>query len=455
MKRSIISYRSYCQLLRLWSSKSARVGSSSVCCVKDNIVTSLPACFQLTVPPGRSYCTSTENVDEEEDVIEDDIDDVGPTIPVFQHRTNLPAKFRTQHDDPTKFSLEDVGLYYKVSPEDYKKYIQSGQWPGYKKQVKTFTEATVMVRQPALEVLDIIENANYDYPPLRLFFYGKVGTGKSMSLSHVVQHCGHQGMLTIHIPDFNELIRHRTSGVRPHAPSEYTDGLIDYTDDALNWLQYFKLQNEELLKKLNIKTTKEYVWSARDSTPVGSDILDLLSFGLERKKYSSDCIGAMFREIKKAANEKRVKVLVAIDGVNGLWKNTTIKDSEKKIINAQKVSTIQHFHKLFEHNWSNGICVGTLCPSVEAINNTMYENKMDVPYTPQYLLKKEGFDYMDPFVPIIVSEYNFKEAHNCIDYYIERKWIQSPRSLTESGKKEIMMLANMNPLQLMTISGRF
>lgn len=43
------------------------------------------------------------------------------------------------------------------------------------------------------------------------------------------------------------------------------------------------------------------------------------------------------------------------------------------------------------------------------------------------LLYFQGFDFMDPFVPILVPEFNYKEAHNCIDYYIDRKWINKPK----------------------------
>ena len=34
---------------------------------------------------------------------------------------------------------------------------------------------------------------------------------------------------------------------------------------------------------------------------------------------------------------------------------------------------------------------------------------------------------MDPFVPVFVPQYSNKEVYSCIEYYIERMWIQRPK----------------------------
>lgn len=39
-------------------------------------------------------------------------------------------------------------------------------------------------------------------------------------------------------------------------------------------------------------------------------------------------------------------------------------------------------------------------------------------------LLQEGFDALDPFVPILVSNYNRKEFESCIQYYLENSWLQ-------------------------------
>lgn len=37
---------------------------------------------------------------------------------------------------------------------------------------------------------------------------------------------------------------------------------------------------------------------------------------------------------------------------------------------------------------------------------------------------QEGFDALDPFIPILVSNYNPKEFESCIQYYLENSWLQ-------------------------------
>lgn len=37
---------------------------------------------------------------------------------------------------------------------------------------------------------------------------------------------------------------------------------------------------------------------------------------------------------------------------------------------------------------------------------------------------QEGFDALDPFVPILVPSYNPKEFESCIQYYLENDWLQ-------------------------------
>lgn len=39
-------------------------------------------------------------------------------------------------------------------------------------------------------------------------------------------------------------------------------------------------------------------------------------------------------------------------------------------------------------------------------------------------LLQEGFDALDPFVPILVPSYNPKEFESCIQYYLENDWLQ-------------------------------
>lgn len=67
---------------------------------------------------------------------------------------------------------------------------------------------------------------------------------------------------------------------------------------------------------------------------------------------------------------------------------------------------------------------------------------------PRYLLGKEGFEHLDPFVPISVENLTQDEFDAMVDYYKNRKWI---RTITPEGEKELLLLSGSNPEKLMEV----
>ena len=59
----------------------------------------------------------------------------------------------------------------------------------------------------------------------------------------------------------------------------------------------------------------------------------------------------------------------------------------------------------------------------------------------------KGFKDFDPFIPIEVPVYTDKEMESCLNYYIDRKWIQRPAAKTPEGRNEIKFLSGFNPLE--------
>ncbi len=57
-----------------------------------------------------------------------------------------------------------------------------------------------MIRQPALEVINYLKQADYNNPAVKYLLYGKPGSGKTMSLSHIIHYCHSQGWLIVQIP---------------------------------------------------------------------------------------------------------------------------------------------------------------------------------------------------------------------------------------------------------------
>lgn len=66
----------------------------------------------------------------------------------------------------------------------------------------------------------------------------------------------------------------------------------------------------------------------------------------------------------------------------------------------------------------------------------------------RYLLKKEGFEHLDPFVPIFVDNYSQKELISCMEYYRERKWVRRGPELDD----ELAFISGHNPYKLMQLT---
>ncbi len=63
----------------------------------------------------------------------------------------------------------------------------------------------------------------------------------------------------------------------------------------------------------------------------------------------------------------------------------------------------------------------------------------------------QGFEHLDPFIPVEVTNYSHKEVHSQINYYIDRRWLIQPLAHTEAGRNEILHASGANPYSLMQI----
>ena len=50
----------------------------------------------------------------------------------------------------------------------------------------------------------------------------------------------------------------------------------------------------------------------------------------------------------------------------------------------------------------------------------------------------QGFEWLDPSIPIDVPDYTEKEALSCLHYYIDRKWLQNPKCNVLSLEKVLL-----------------
>lgn len=357
--------------------------------------------------------------------------------------------FRTPESDPGSHSELHLGQFYTLPPTHLRTALPHGLPYRFQMQMKTFGEACVMVREPSLELISLLKKADYSKPPLRYLLYGLNGSGKSLSLCHAVHYCYTQGWLVLHIPDAHLWVKN----CKELLPSLSRPSRFDQPIQASNWLKNFKTTNEHFLPKL--KTTRRYVWTKRESTEEGSTLAELVEQGLTRVRNSSDVVGALLRELHVQAGKPLggaggaeptgeggvLRLAVAVDSVNALWGGTSLRKEDKSLVAPEELTLVHNLRKMLNNDWCGGAIMAALSQT-----GSLYKPKNA--YLPQELLGEEGFDKMDPFVPIPVSYYNEKEFESCYLYYLDRNWLQHPHSRTEEGKKELLFLCNKNPATL-------
>ncbi|XP_030249051.1 small ribosomal subunit protein mS29 [Sparus aurata] len=342
--------------------------------------------------------------------------------------------FRAQENDPACQSEKLIGQYYTLPPAHIKTVFPHGLPPRYQQQIKTFNEACMMVRSPALEVISYLKKTDFSKPAVRYIFYGMKGSGKTMSLCHAVHFCYTQGWLVLHIPDAHLWVKN----CKELLPSSYNTSRFDQPLQATEWLRNFRITNEPLLSK--IKTKQRYIWTKREFTEEGAALGELVDQGIARVKSSSDVVGAVIKELRLQSGqpESDFRMAVAVDGVNALWGRSTIKKEDKSSVDPEELTLVYNLRKLMKNDWTGGAIITTL-----AQTGSLYTPKSA--YLPQELLGERGFDSMDPFIPVSVPNYSEKEFESCYLYYMDRQWLQHPQSRTEEGKKEIIFLSNKNP----------
>ncbi|KAJ8919941.1 hypothetical protein NQ315_006470 [Exocentrus adspersus] len=196
---------------------------------------------------------------------------------------NTPERlrsFRTSESDPLKHSTDHLGRFYTVDESDKKTVFLHGGLPkSFEIQAKTFNETCLMVRRPALDVINCLRSIDYTKPAVRFVVYGKKGCGKSLTLAHVLHYAYRSGFLLLHVPWVGNWMRR----CKERSNSESKEGFSDLNLDAAAWLVHFKTQNARLLSNPDLKTTEEHVWSKREG------YTDWCSFdSTNRTRYQQD-----------------------------------------------------------------------------------------------------------------------------------------------------------------------
>ncbi|KAM3910271.1 small ribosomal subunit protein mS29 [Leptodactylus fuscus] len=343
--------------------------------------------------------------------------------------------FRTSECNPDLHTEDHEGQFYSIPPEKVRAIFPHGLPRRFQAQCSTFNETCIMVRRPALELIRYLRATDFSQPALRYLLYGKVGSGKSLSMCHVLHYCHAQGWLIVHLPDAHVLVKN----CKELMTSSYGKERWDQPLEASTWLKNFRAANERFLSQ--IVTRQRYVWSKREATEAGRPLGEVVDQGLTRVKTSSDVVGVVLKELKAQSGGGAYRLLVSVDGVNALWGRSSIKKEDKSFVSPEELTLVHNFRKMLQNDWTGGAIVTSL-----AQTGSLFTPKTS--YLPQALLGKDGFDALDPFVPVPVCSYSEKEFESCYQYYIDRRWLQHENARTEQGKVEIIFLSNFNPREM-------
>jgi len=368
---------------------------------------------------------------------------------------NLPPKpivFRTSKTNPVTFDENDVGLFYTLPSDKFNQLFQWGIEARFRNQIKAINESSFMIRRPFLEIKDLIAETNPTQSSRRYLLLGKRGAGKTMTLNTLLHYGSSAGWLIVQMPWALGWFHRMTEGKTEI--SSWNPRRIDLPLIAADWLRNFKVQNAVLLAtRPDLVTTNTYKWTARESTTAGSHLSDLVDFGLERIRYSSDCVGAILKEIRALNNHctTPVRTLVTLDGINMFWMQTTLTRPDqgpKVYVPAETVSLVHNFKKMLRSDWAGGVVVSSL--DADRLAEVWTMNRMSQPYdknciNPREVLSEKGFAAIEPFYPVHVPYYDKREFLNAMQFYHEKRIIHSPTVMSDQGIKEIEMLTNRNP----------
>lgn len=281
--------------------------------------------------------------------------------------------FRTTEINPLNHTKDHLGQFYSINNEDKNQLFRyGGLTKAFDINTKTFNETCLMIRQPSVEIINCINSLDFSNPAVRFVLYGKKGNGKSSCLAHILHYALKKGFLIVHLPWLGTWMRQP----REHSNSESREGFIDQNLEVSQWLTHFKNQNAHLLPTL--RTTRDHIWSKRETTPKDLPLVELIDHGINRIKYASEVLVALSEEIKTLSKNGSCKTLVSVDGFNAFFYPKTRVFAPGKIpIPPNKITSTQAFLNLTKFDWTNAVIVLT-------VDEIAIAQEHQISYLPRY-----------------------------------------------------------------------
>lgn len=344
-----------------------------------------------------------------------------------------------QPTTPVLYASNEVAQHTK---EDYlkffsvdKKTVQTTLSDNVPKKFKDLSKAlgdhTLMVRKPALEVVDALESAE-NTGHRKFLIYGPQGCGKSLALLHILNYAVQKDLVLIYVPNGFRLVDSQTSTEVQH--SQWRPGRFDQPKESIIWLNSFRQINMNFLQQNT--TSQEYKWGKRETTEPGRPLLELVDQGISRSLFASDAVGAILKEIR--AN-KSLKTMFAVDSFNGLFERSSYALDGKHVDTAD-LSLAHHFNKLLRPDYNlgdNSSYVFALSQSGQYMApgvTTASEDYM--------VLGEQTLDQLGEYQPITVGNYNQREFETVMNFYKSKHWLT--RDLTDELLREVKFMTGGN-----------
>uniref|UniRef100_A0AC34GPW1 Small ribosomal subunit protein mS29 n=1 Tax=Panagrolaimus sp. ES5 TaxID=591445 RepID=A0AC34GPW1_9BILA len=347
---------------------------------------------------------------------------------------------KTSTDDPSKLTQNDIGKIYQIPLEATKTLAFEKILPSkFNKQVNTLDECAILCRQEFLEVLNCLNAVRTSLPSIRVVFWGKFGTGKTMTLAQTIHFAQTQNWVIFNVKD----VMTWTRMVKDVQSSAYKPGRIDLPEHSVDFLQHFKLQNQHIWKILSgLKTERTYEWTKVEKTMQDRPITEIVEMGIASPFMANDCVGALCRELRRHSSSGAIKLLVAMDSGNSLYGKTLIKKTDRSFAVPDELSLIYQVKKFLKDDWTNGLVL--MIADKREIADA--RDTLAVPIdTPIELFTEHGFEDIDPFIPIETKLYTQDEARIIHEYYKEKNWLVTEDARSDKGLRELYYLAAYNP----------
>lgn len=322
-----------------------------------------------------------------------------------------------------------------------------------------------------VEIASCMRAVDTNLPALRLVLWGAFGTGKTVTLNQAVHHAHSNKWAIVHIRSAMDLTRR----VKEIEMSSFVSGRINDPSNAVAILQNFKQQNQHIWKTLGeLFTERDYEWSKSERTLKDKPITEIIEMGISAPFLASDCVGALFRELRRHSNIDKLKVLVAVDDANSLWGKTLVKRADRTYALPSDLTLVVHLRRMITNDWNNG-CVLMVADKKEVADA---RDELSVSrHTPLELFGEEGFEYIEVSDAklslresvVICSLFcrskqrttrNAKQTHSTITTSRRTGWrrkqvrvlarplrylFRSLAARSEEGRKQLMHLSAFNP----------